>query len=240
MMNALICQKGSNKKSIMEKRYILFDLDGTLTDSYEGIINAFRYSLDRMGIEPRPETFRKCIGPPVQWSLQTFYGFDDEQQDEGLRLFREYYDRKGCFENRPYNGIEEMLQVLYAHGKKLMVATAKPEHMAVRILEHFGLADYFCFIAGITQDRSSPFDDPNARATKEEVIRYILRTNGILDPENAVMVGDRAGDIRAAKQFGLQTIGVSYGYGTEEELFSANADHIALTPEKVAEIIVLS
>ncbi len=223
----------------MDKRYILFDLDGTLTDSYEGIINAFIYTLEHMGIEPRPDTYRKCIGPPVAWSLQTFYGMNEEQAAEGLRLFREYYDAKGCFENFPYIGIEEMLQVLNAHGKKLMVATAKPEHMAVRILEHFGLADYFCFIAGITQDKSIP-DDPNARATKEEVIRYILRTNGILDPENAVMVGDRGGDIRAARMFGLQTIGVAYGYGTEEELRAAGADHIADTPEAVGKIVVLS
>ncbi|MBQ7174101.1 MAG: HAD hydrolase-like protein [Lachnospiraceae bacterium] len=224
----------------MDKRYILFDLDGTLTDSYEGIINAFRYALRHMEIEPRPETFRNCIGPPVTWSLQTFYGMDDTQADEGLRLFREYYDSRGLYENRPYNGIEEMLQVLNAHGKKLMVATAKPEHMAIRVLEHFGLADYFCFIAGINQDRSSPVDDPASRATKEEVIRYVLRTNGILDPENAVMVGDRGGDIRAARQFGLQTLGVTYGYGTEDELRSAGADHLAETPERVAEIIVLS
>ena len=223
----------------MDKRYILFDLDGTLTDSYEGIINAFIYTLEHMGIEPRPDTYRKCIGPPVAWSLQTFYGMNEEQAAEGLRLFREYYDAKGCFENFPYIGIEEMLQVLNAHGKKLMVATAKPEHMAVRILEHFGLADYFCFIAGITQDKSIP-DDPNARATKEEVIRYIHRTNGILDPENAVMVGDRGGDIRAARMFGLQTIGVAYGYGTEEELRAAGADHIADTPEAVGKIVVLS
>ena len=223
----------------MDKRYILFDLDGTLTDSYEGIINAFIYTLEHMGIEPRPDTYRKCIGPPVAWSLQTFYGMNEEQAAEGLRLFREYYDAKGCFENFPYIGIEEMLQVLNAHGKKLMVATAKPEHMAVRILEHFGLADYFCFIAGITQDKSIP-DDPNARATKEEVIRYILRTNGILDPENAVMVGDRGGDIRAARMFGLQTIGVAYGYGTEEELRAAGADHIADTPEAVGKVVVLS
>ena len=149
----------------MEKRYILFDLDGTLTDSYEGIINAFRYALDRMGVEPRPETFRKYIGPPVAWSLGTYYGMDEEQADRGLRLFREYYDRKGIFENRPYAGIEEMLQILNAHGKKLMVATAKPENMAVRVLEHFHLAEYFCFIAGITQDKPSPLDDPGARSS---------------------------------------------------------------------------
>ena len=225
---------------MLEKRYILFDLDGTLTDSYEGIINAFKYALHRMGIEPKPETFRKYVGPPVMWSFQTYYGLDDAQAEAGLTLFRDYYSAQGIFENRVYSGIEEMLQVLNAHGKKLMVATAKPEHMALRVLEHFGLRDYFCFVAGITHDKSPAFDDPAIRATKEEVIRHVLRTNGILDPENAVMVGDRSGDIRAGRQFGMQTIGVSYGYGTEEELLSAGADHIAETPGKVAEIIVQS
>ena len=121
-----------------------------------------------------------------------------------------------------------------------MVATAKPDHMARRVLEHFHLDEYFCFIAGITHDRSGVSDDPAARATKEEVIRYVLRSTGILDPENAVMVGDRAGDILAARQFGLQTIGASYGYGTEEELRTAEADYVAETPGKVAEIIILS
>lgn len=239
MIFALVAER-EQPVSIMDKRYVLFDLDGTLTDSYEGIINAFKYALHRMKIEPRPETFRKYVGPPVMWSFQTYYGMDEAQAEEGLALFREYYSAHGIFENRVYTGVEEMLQVLNAHGKKLMVATAKPEHMALRVLEHFGLRDYFCFVAGITHDKSPTFEDPTIRASKEEVIRHVLRTNGILDPENAVMVGDRSGDIRAARQFGMQTIGVAYGYGTEEELRTAGADHIAETPGRVAEIIVQS
>ncbi len=136
--------------------------------------------------------------------------------------------------------VEEMLQVLYAHGKKLMVATAKPEQMALRVLEHFRLSDYFCFAAGITRDGVGDSEDPNERISKEDVIRYVLRTNGILDPENAVMVGDRGSDILAARQFGLQTVGITYGYGTEEELTMAGADFIAETPMKVAEYIIQS
>ena len=224
----------------MEKRYILFDLDGTLTDSYEGIINGFCYALGKMDIAPQPETFRKYIGPPVMWSLQTYYGMDEQQAEAGLKYFREYYNAKGIFENRPYVMVEEMLQILNAHGKKLMVATAKPEDMALRVLEHFGLRDYFCFVAGITHDKAGVSDDPGRRSSKEEVIRYLLRTNGILDPENAVMVGDRGSDVLAAKQFGLQTIGITYGYGTEEELKKAGADFITDTPLKVAEYIVQS
>ena len=227
-------------ESIMEKRYILFDLDGTLTDSYEGIINGFRYALGKLDIEPKPETFRKYIGPPIAWSLQTYYGMEEKQAELGLRYFRDYYNAKGIFENHPYPMVEEMLQVLYAHDKKLMVATAKPEDMALRVLEHFHLLDYFCFTAGITVDKAGSSDDPNERSSKEDVIRYVLRTNGILDPENAVMVGDRGSDILAAKQFGLQTVGITYGFGTEEELRMAGADFIAETPMKVAEYIVQS
>lgn len=224
----------------MDKRYILFDLDGTLTDSYEGIINGFKYALDRLGVEPQPETFRKCVGPPIIQSLKSFYGFDDETADEGLRLFREYYSSKGIHENAVYEGVETMLRTLNAHGKKLMIATAKPENMAEQVLENFDLAEQFCFIAGSTSDRPVPPNDPKLRASKEDVINYILRTNDILDPENAVMVGDRSSDITAAKRFGLQTIGVSYGYGSLEELKNAGADHIVDDPMQLVEIIVQS
>ncbi|MCI5792993.1 MAG: HAD hydrolase-like protein [Lachnospiraceae bacterium] len=224
----------------MEKRYILFDLDGTLTDSYEGIINAFIYALDKMGIEPKEDTFRKCIGPPVTESLRTFYGMSEDEADRGVKLFREYYTDKGIFENVPYPDIETMLKTLLAHGKKLMVATAKPEFMAERVLEHFGLSEYFCFVAGVTTDKAAPPNDPKLRSTKEDVINYILRTNDIFDPENAVMVGDRGSDIRAAKKFGLQTIGAEYGYGSVEELTEAGADSIAHDPMQLIEIIVQS
>lgn len=222
----------------MDKRYILFDLDGTLTDSYEGIKNAFVYALNKMGVEPRPDTFRKCIGPPVTESLKKYYGFSTEEADKGTLIFREYYGSIGAYENRVYADIETVLQTLKAHDKKLMVATAKPEPMAEKVLEHFKLRDYFCFTAGVTNDLSEGENNPAHRHTKKDVIAHILKENAIYAPENTVMVGDRESDITAAKSFGLQTIGVSYGYGTEEELKAAGADYIARTPMELIEIII--
>ena len=227
----------------MEKRYVLFDLDGTLTDSYEGIINSLRYSLSKFNIEPKPETFRQIIGPPVTWSLKTFYGMDDETALEALAYFREYYDKGGYLENRLYDGVEDMLKTLRAHDKKLLLATSKPEIMANRVLEHFGLDDYFCFVAGSNAESMSDagYVDPvntELRSTKEDVIAYVLKANAIRDPENAVMVGDRMWDIRAGRMLGLQTVGVSYGYADPGELEEAGADFIADTPCRVSEIIV--
>lgn len=222
----------------MDKRYILFDLDGTLTDSYEGIKNGFVYALEKMGVEPKPDTFRKCIGPPIIESLKSLYGFSAEEADRGTMLFREYYSVTGVYENKVYTDMETVLKTLRAHDKKLMVATAKPEVLAERVLNHFNLRDYFCFVAGVTNDLSSAVNDPSQRSTKKEVISYILKENAIYDRENTVMVGDRASDITAAKAFGLQTIGVSYGYGTEEELTAAGADYIAKTPMDLIGIIV--
>ena len=224
----------------MEKRYILFDLDGTVTDSYEGIINGFIYALGKMGVEPQPDTYRKCIGPPITDSLMKYYGMGIDEADRGVELFREYYAEKGIYENVLYPDIELMLQTLKAHDKKLMIATAKPEVMAERVLEHFGLTDYFCFVAGVNYDGAAPADRPELRGSKEQVINYILKTNGIFDPENAVMVGDRGSDMSAAKKYGLQTIGAAYGYGTEEELRAAGADSIAYDPMQLVEIIVQS
>ena len=222
----------------MEKKYILFDLDGTLTDSYEGIIHALVYSLNKLGIEPKPDFFREVIGPPLHHTYMDIYGMSAEQSDTATAIFREYYEAKGKFENTPYEGILEVLQTLYAHDKKLMIATAKPEHMAVQIADHFGLSPYLCFIAGVTNDQLQHADDPAYRSNKKEVIEYILKSNDIKDPENAVMVGDRAYDMLAAKSLGLQTIGVLYGFGTREELEQAGADYIADTPFDVSRHII--
>lgn len=222
----------------MDKRYILFDLDGTLTDSYEGIINALTYSLSKLGIAPKPESFRQVIGPPLLQTYSEIYGMGPEESDEAVRIFREYYSQKGLFENVPYEGISEALHTLYAHGKKLMIATAKPEEMAVKIADHFELSQYLCFIAGVTADSTAELNNPKERSSKRDVIEHILRTNDIKDPENAVMVGDRAYDMEAAKSLGLQTIGVLYGYGTAEELSAAGADYLATSPMDIARHII--
>lgn len=221
----------------MEKRYILFDLDGTLTASYEGIINAFVYSLNKFGIEPKADRFNEVIGPPLRHTYMDVYGMSREESEEAIRFFREYYNEKGLFENKPYDGIIDMLHTLYAHDKKLMIATAKQDNIAERIADHFGFSPYLCFIAGTTSDFASE-DGGNVRASKEDVIRYILSSNDIKDPEKAVMIGDRAYDISSAKKFGLQTVGVLYGYGTGEELLSAGADYLAKDPRDIERYII--
>ncbi|MDO4438811.1 MAG: HAD hydrolase-like protein [Eubacteriales bacterium] len=222
----------------MDKKYIFFDLDGTLTDSYEGIINSLLYALNKLNIKPQPDSFNQVIGPPLHLTFMDTYKMSPEESDKAVGIFREYYEAKGKFENIPYEGISETLHTLYAHGKKLMIATAKPEHMAVQIADHFGLSQYLCFIAGTNNDLTDKLDDPTKRSSKSDVIKHILKTNDIKDPENAVMVGDRAYDIVSAKALGLQTIGVTYGYGTREELEEAGADYIADTPMDIIRHII--
>lgn len=224
----------------MEKRYILFDLDGTLVNSYAGISGAFDYALTHLGVKPNPDTYIKCIGPPVPDSLRKYYGLNDETIDDGVRLFREYYEKNGVYECSPYPEMELVLKTLNAHGKKLMVATAKPERLAIKMLDNLGISEQFCFVSGVNFEGAFPPSESGIRSSKDDVIAHVLRANAILDPENAVMVGDRSGDIIAAKKFGLQTIGAAYGFGSEDELIKAGAEHIAYDPMQLVEIIVQS
>lgn len=209
--------------------YVLFDLDGTLTDPGIGITNAVIYALNKFSIrvEDRTELYR-FIGPPLLDSFQQFYGFSLTESREAIQYYREYYAEKGLLENRVYDGIPELLRSLKKSGRKLLVATSKPEVYAVQILEHFGLLPYFDLAAGASLDES--------RNRKEDVIRYALqKING--DPAQAVMVGDRVHDVEGAKANGLPVIGVLYGYGSEEELVGAGADLIAKNPGDVIRII---
>lgn len=209
--------------------YVLFDLDGTLTDPGIGITNAVIYALNKFSIrvEDRTELYR-FIGPPLLDSFQQFYGFNLTESREAIQYYREYYAEKGLLENRVYDGIPELLRSLKKSGRKLLVATSKPEVYAVQILEHFGLLPYFDLVAGASLDES--------RNRKEDVIRYALqKING--DPAQAVMVGDRVHDVEGAKANGLPVIGVLYGYGSEEELVGAGADLIAKNPGDVIRII---
>ena len=209
--------------------YVLFDLDGTLTDPGIGITNAVIYALNKFSIrvEDRTELYR-FIGPPLLDSFQQFYGFSLTESREAIQYYREYYVEKGLLENWVYDGIPELLRSLKKSGRKLLVATSKPEVYAVQILEHFGLLPYFDLVAGASLDES--------RNRKEDVIRYALqKING--DPAQAVMVGDRVHDVEGAKANGLPVIGVLYGYGSEEELVGAGADLIAKNPGDVIRII---
>ena len=175
---------------------ILFDLDGTLTDSAPGITNSVAVALRHFGIEADPAELTGFIGPPLDESFQNFYGFDAEKSIEAVREYRAYFADKGWAENSVYDGIEELLKALKAAGKKLLVATSKPEVFAVRILEHFGLAAYFDCICGAPMTAS----EKNS-GRKADVIRDALQRGNVSG--SAVMVGDRRHDVHGAHEVGL-------------------------------------
>ena len=211
----------------MVKKAIFFDLDGTLTDSGEGIINCATLALEHFGLPvPSRQEMRVFVGPPLD---QTFiqFGVPADQADEAIRVYRSRYTTIGLFENFPYPGIPEMLETLKAQGHRLFVATSKPESMAVEILEYFGLAHYFDRICGATMDGS--------RSHKADVIAYLLQQ--VDDVNDAIMVGDTAFDVIGAKAHGIPTIGVAWGYGLVEDMKNAGAIAIAETPTELLQFI---
>ena len=208
---------------------VLFDLDGTLTDSAPGITNAVSRALAHFGIEEKPEDLLRFIGPPLNESLPEYYGFTPEQTVKAVEVFREYFVEKGWLENAPYPGIPELLRDLKAGGLQLMVATSKPEVQAVRILKHFGLAEYFDAICG------APAGNEDG-ARKASVIREALRRAE--DPSSVVMVGDRRHDVEGAGENGIPCIGVLYGYGSREELEGAGASFIAENLEALKNLLL--
>ena len=213
------------------KQVILFDLDGTLTDPGIGITNGARKGLERFGIqEPDRTKLYKIIGPPLLESFQVYYGLTPEQAEEAVSAYREYYGVTGLFDNKVYEGIPELLRDLRAAGKILAVATSKPEAFSLRILENFGLAQYFHHIGGASFDSS--------RSAKADVVRYSLGLCGNPDPHTAVMVGDRKHDVIGAQENGIQSIGVLYGYGDRAELEAAGADAIAASVVHLREMLL--
>lgn len=214
----------------MRKKYVLFDLDGTLTDSQAGIMNSIEYALRYFDIQVEDRSaLRPWLGPPLIDSLKKYHGFGREQALEGVKKYREYFDEKGIFENKVYPGVGDLLEKLRDQGRILIMATSKPETAARRIADHFDLAKYFTFIGGATLDDS--------RVHKGDVIRYVLEANHIDDLSAAIMVGDRENDIMGARQNGLESIGVLYGYGSRDELETAGADYIAETVEGIGDLL---
>lgn len=209
------------------KKSILFDLDGTLTDSGEGIVNCFIYALESFGLPiPTWEELRVVVGPPLHESFIRF-GVSAEEADRAVVKYRERYIPIGKYENTPYPGIRELLERLQAEGHRFYVATSKPEGMSVDILEHFDLAKYFTRICGASMDTS--------RSTKDAVIAYLLEECGA--QENAIMVGDTAFDVLGAKAHGISTVGVSWGYGTVEDMEKAGAAAIVHTMDELYEAL---
>lgn len=202
---------------------ILFDLDGTITDSQNGIINSVIYALKKYGMEiEKRDELKKFIGPPLAWMFSQYCGFSEEEGQKAVEVYREYYTTKGIFENEVYDGVEDMLKRLKESGARLYLATSKPQIFAEKILAHFGLDRYFDDIIGSELN--------GGRVEKDEVIGCVLKKHGI---KAAIMVGDRRFDIEGAKKNSLAAVGVLYGYGTKEELEQSGADFIA---ENVGEL----
>lgn len=208
-------------------RMILFDLDGTLTDSGEGIMNCAVYALAHFGIEaPAEKELRTFVGPPLSESFARF-GVPADRIEEAIRVYRSRYLPIGKFENKPYPGIRELLEKLNTEGCRLYVATSKPEATSIEILDHFDLSKYFVKICGASSDFS--------RNSKEAVIAYLLEECGA--DEEAVMVGDTAFDVIGAKAHGIPTVAVSWGYGLVEDMKSAGAVAIADTMDELYELL---
>ena len=209
---------------------ILFDLDGTIVNSEEGITSSVAQTLEEFGIKEKPENLKCFIGPPLSRSFSMFYGFSAEQTEKAISVYRKYYSQKGIYLNRVYDGIETLLKKLKNEGKTIMLATSKYELFANQILSHIGLAKYFDLIAGSLADSS--------RSEKKEVIEHILETMPIKDLSQTVMIGDRKHDIIGANETGLDSIGVLYGFGNKEELSSHGATYIAANTDEILEIIM--
>jgi len=200
-------------------RYILLDLDGTLTDPSEGITNSIKHALNKYGISAEKRELLRFIGPPLRESFMEYYSFPPEKAEEAVAYYREYFTVKGIYENSIYPGIPEMLERLCSRGKKLLLATSKPAVYAGRVLEHFNIASYFDLVAGSNMDGSM--------GLKAEVVEYALSALSDEKRKFSVMAGDRKYDIEGALLNHIDSIGVTWGFGTRNELVSAGASYIA-------------
>ena len=217
----------------MKYKYILFDLDGTITESGPGIMNSVEYALNKMNREVgERDTLKKFIGPPLTESMEKYYGMSEEEALLGVKYYREYYAVKGIFENSVYEGLAETLESLKNEGYILAVATSKPEVYTLRILEHFDLFKYFTAVAGC--------DIHRAGETKADMIRLALRRLGLpeQEPPQTVMIGDRKHDVLGAKECRVPCIGVRYGYAEAGELEQYGADWVTDSVETLGKLLL--
>ena len=203
---------------------VLFDLDGTLTDSREGILKSIQYALSCYGIEEGIENLGMFLGPPAHLAFQEFYGFSEEKAFEITNVFRKRYSEKGIYENHIYDGIKELLEKFHSDGIKLCVATSKPQIYTDKILENFDIRKYFDIVVGSDLD--------GKLCNKSDIIAKVIELGGY-DKSECFMVGDRKYDIIGAKENGIKSVAVLYGYGNMEEFISSSADFIV---EKVEDI----
>ncbi len=215
----------------MIRTIYLFDLDGTLTDPQEGITKSIRYALDAFGIQEEDASkLMRFIGPPIRDAFREYYDFTEEEAEQAVAKFREYFSVKGIFENVPYDGVVQALKRLKEEGLTLAIATSKATVYAKQIAEHFEFAQYFDFIAGCEMD--------GTRSRKSEVIQYALDA---VDPKRqrpVVMIGDREHDVIGAKEMGIDGVGVTWGYGSRKELQEAGAKWIVDTAEELVDLLL--
>ncbi|HJD97376.1 HAD hydrolase-like protein [Mailhella massiliensis] len=210
--------------------YLFLDLDGTLTDPSEGITRGVMYALEHFGIhEEDPRRLYPFIGPPLYDSFMRHYGFDLASAYKAIEYFQEYYGQRGMYENVPYPGVKELLYRWQEEGRKLVLATSKPEVFAVRILERFGMAGAFLLMAG--------GDVEEKRVEKKLVIGYAMEKLGLSSAEDCLMIGDRKFDVLGAEQHGIPTLGVLYGFGSRKELSGAGASWLAGSVAELEELM---
>lgn len=213
-------------------KYILFDLDGTLTDPFEGISKSIICALKDFGLTvPDLKSLESFIGPPLFDQFKAQYGFSDEQAEHAVKKYRERYSTVGWKECTLVNGTRELLKRLKESGVTISLATSKPEAFAKNILEYFGISEYFDFIGGAEPEHTG-------RNKKEDIISYVLQNLEVIDKSAAVMVGDRFYDIEGARANGIKTIAFLGGYGSREEFEQHDAAYIACDMEEVGKIIL--
>ncbi|MDY6827493.1 MAG: HAD hydrolase-like protein [Bacillota bacterium] len=211
---------------------ILFDLDGTLTDSAAGITRSVSFALQKFGMQREPETLTSFIGPPLQLSFQKECGLSGPDARLAVEYYREYYRDRGIYENRLYPGVPEMLTKLNRNGAKLCLATSKPTVFAEKVLAHFNIARFFIHVAGSNLDGS--------RVEKREIIAHVLSMAGSAETARPVMVGDREHDIIGAHHCEIASIAVTYGYGSLEALTTACPDHIVSSVKTLESLLLIS
>lgn len=214
----------------MSYKYVLFDLDGTLVDTKEGILNGFAYALDYLNIKYKDrEELKIHIGPPLSYTFSDYYKLDKETTLLAVNKYREFYKTKGMYQCELYDGIKELLENMKKQNIKIAVSTSKATVFAENILKRHNIYDYFEFISGSELDGS--------REKKEEVIKYALDNLGVKDNKKVLMVGDRCFDIEGAMKNNIDSVGVLWGFGNREEFLKYNSNYIVSNPKEIIDII---
>lgn len=212
--------------------HIIFDLDGTLTDNTQGIINSLKYSLDKMHISDYPENLLDgFIGPPLQWGFKQLFGLNERDTKLAVEYFREYYGENGWHQNVPYDGVLEMMAELDKLGKRMYIATSKLEKYAVKIVEHFEMDKYIIRLKGA--------DYHAKKATKTQIISDVLTMQQLAPSKEIVMVGDTVYDMEGGKENDLSTIAVAYGFGKANELKATEPDFFVEDVEELFEVLAV-